>query len=219
MCSVCVSALSVVLLQMWVAVLMKDPCSSDEHQAVDTWAYRTTGTVHPEKGRGRISRSRLHHSLCACKVSRSSALRLRRLMVATIMDPLILLGLPSFYGLWETIAAITYAGAVLSCACFTIAIADAGTFAFGSLVASRLLKHKIFVNAEELWHKVHADISADELRWHLVRFLDLPANADSVEMPLPLLTVLRSGICGIEPDSVRVRYFVLLSAACGQWHG
>ena len=59
---------------------------------------------------------------------------------------------------------------------------------------------------------MHADISADELRWHLVRFLDLPATAESVGMPLPLLTLLRSGICGIQPDSVRVRYFVLLSS-------
>ena len=84
---------------------------------------------------------------------------------------------------------------------FTIATEDADTFAYGSLVSGELLhafdivagersggqarqKRRVFLVAEQVRQNVHADISADELQWHTERFLSLPANADSVEMPL-----------------------------------
>jgi len=176
---------------------MKDPFSSDEHHAIDNSACKITGSVRPEKG-GAILAGVTCTTLCVLaycaigplffkltsKLPRSSAFRVRRLR-----------GLPNFDGLPETIAAITYDGMVLSFACFTIATADAAIFAFGSLVASRLLsvfdivageksgeqdllRHRSFVIAEGVRQKVHADVSADELPWHRVRFLDLPANAE-----------------------------------------
>lgn len=163
------------------------------------------------------------------KVCPVVAKQLRRFLWTNAMDPICLIMLPNLVGFAEICVIMCYLSSMFSFAVIALMTQTVGVFAFGSLIAGQMLKvgnallgeragitlireRRCLETADKIRKSAQIQLKQEELVRHLTRFLHHPHKYDTLVIDLHLLAILALGLKVPDPDSIRIRYFVVEKA-------
>lgn len=223
-------------LQAYASCLLRvDGC--DDHDEEDSFSCSATRTLK-EGGAFSVGLASLCFSFAMYKCvlpmgfqalrlkNAATARVIRKFMVATIQDALVVHMLPNVTGRAEEVVVMVYFTIILSFTVFTLVASDVGILAFGSLMAARFmtvgnamgektsilqLREKRFLAiAKELRAKLPLGrMTPEQLEMEVARFFGHDAACDMLEISLEMTVILVAGTQIALPDSQRIRYFIL----------